>query len=251
MRNRGEEFRILDRIPVRDTWGEIERRANESTESVHRYTESRARRLPRMTLAAGILMSFAAVAYLLLSTWRPATESRGVAGPGKESDAAPVTGEGENPPAIVKISDGYLLYEGEWQGIAWELVALPAEDGRQRCGNSAYVVAYRDAHGTDYQSCPEPFLAAETFSSLSGGEEGALVVGTVATDVASIQARTSDGKQVDGLVIPVADTIPASVNAFVMVVSAPYEGRLVAMNAEGVQLQVEPLKESVPIPPAQ
>ena len=251
MSNRGTEFRALDRIPVRDMWPEIERRANESPDSVHtRYVESGGRRLRRMTLAAGVLLSFAAVAYILLSAWLPASESGRVAGTGEESDQTRVAGEGEEAPRITKISDGYLLYEGDWQGLAWELVALPAQEDRPGCGDSDYVAAYRDEHGTGWLSCPDPFLAATTFSTLDVADEGVLLVGTVATDVASIQAQTDDDRTVDGVLIPMADTLESSVNAFVMEVPAPHAGRVVVMDAEGVVLQEEPLQVTIPTIPS-
>lgn len=250
MDSRREEFRALDRIPVRDMWPEIERRANESTDSVHTpYMESQGRRLRRMTLAAGVLLSFAAVVYFLLSAWLPASESRRVAGEGDPGQTR-VAGEGEEPPTITKISDGYRLYQGNWQGIAWELVALPAREDRPGCGDSEYVAAYRDEHGIGWLSCPDPSLAVTSFSTLDVADEGVLLVGTVATDVASIQARTNDGRTVDGVLIPVADTIQASVNAFVMEVPAPHAGRVVALDAEGVILQEERLEITVPTIPS-
>lgn len=253
MDSRREEFGALDRIPVRDMWAEVERRANESIDPVHtRYMESQGRRLRRMTLAAGILLSFAAVAYFLLSAWLPASESGRVTGRGEEPDQTRVAGEGEEAPRITKISDGYLLYEGDWQGLAWELVALPAQESRRACGDSAYVAAFRYLDGGDivWQSCPDPFVAVQSHGTLDLADEGVLLVGTVATDVASIRVQTDDGRTVEGVLIPMADTLQSSVNAFVMEVPAPHAGRVVVMDAEGVILQEEPLQVTIPSIPS-
>lgn len=234
-RNAESMFGWLDRISPRDLWEQIRDRAAEDERPAIVDLESRvttpAVRLGIILLALGI---FAGAAGLTWSAFRPEPE-RSAHRPAAKNVGAP---------EIVPIIDGYLLYSGTF-GVPWELVALPvanAETSVRPCGKGRLVVAYRDGESVDYQSCPSPYFSSEVFTwDPSDGVGGALVVGTVATEVAWIGMETDDGRTVPGVTLPMDSVLDAGFNAFVIEVPSPFAGSIVAKDATGSVLQQRPV----------
>lgn len=231
-RNTESMLRSLDRITSRDLWDEIENRALDDAPTAVGDGESRGgSSLMRFWVAFVALALFAGAAGLMMSAFRASPE------PGVNQPAG-----GNRPiPDIVPIDDGYRLYTSAWLGIQWEMVALPVSDGDidvEGCGDSELIVAYRDDGGTSYQSCPSPYFSAQVF--MAQGSRGALVVGTVATNVSRIELSTDDGRSVPGLILPMDTALSASFNAFAIEVpagTAIFPASIVARDDAGVLLQ--------------
>lgn len=240
-RNAESLFSSLDRVSPRDQWEQIQDRAAEDEGPAIVDFESRgttpAVRLVTVLLALAV---FAGAASLTWSAFRSEPERSGNRPAAKNVTA----------PEIVPIADGYLLYSGTF-GIPWELVAMPvanADTSVRPCGDGRLVVAYRDGESVDYQECPSPYFSSEVFTwDPSDGVGGALVVGTVATEVAWIGMETKDGRSVPGVTLPMDSVLDAGFNAFVIEVPSPFAGSIVAKSASGSVLQQQPV--GVPVLP--
>lgn len=141
-------FRQLDHIPIRDLWPEISERAAEGPSARFVRGEVRQPMLRSVALATAVVVGFAVV-LVGVSRWITSSGQEGTGRPGGRPDTAV---EDPMPPAVpemVPIEGGFRLYQGEWLGEEWELVALERERPNQGCSGPRYIVAYRDAHGRD------------------------------------------------------------------------------------------------------
>lgn len=235
MRRHKPRLIALDRVDTPNLWPEIDRRSASAYGDPGLDEDRRpARGLGRLGVVVTSIATFSLAATLTWIVFSPVGSSPNGTGANDVST---------NPP-IVPIADGFRVYSGEWQEIAWELVVLPAS-AELTCGPSTQALAYRDAHSTDWQGCPDPHFSVEVFPA--GESNGALMVGSASPEVAAIQVNTKDGRVVDGVILPLTTELGLPYNAFVIQVPGSWPGALVAKSTQGAVLQRRSLDLPSPV----